>query len=206
MPNYFVPSGPNGIVTTGSFLPVLEFVTTYIMSCIEKMERERISSMTPKTSAIKAYHRHCNAYFGQTVYSEPCSTWMRASKNYPDRITAIYPGSYLHFRDVLSHPRWEDYDYEMVDDDLFDFMGNGMMADDIAMKGDFAPYMNLREEFPELREFFTQDEASNLTNEISPLNGSKPNGSRYLSSKTSKSDGLVRESEVDSPGWLPVNT
>lgn len=89
MPNYFVPSGPNGIVTTGSFLPVLEFATTYIMSCIEKMQRECIASMTPKISAVKAYHKHCDAYFKQTVYSESCGTWMKASKKYPDRITAM---------------------------------------------------------------------------------------------------------------------
>jgi hypothetical protein len=156
MPNYFVPSGPNGIVTTGSFLPVLDYIVTYIMSCIEKMQRERIASMTPKTSAIKAYHKHCDAYFKDTVYSENCGTWMKASKNYPDRITAIYPGSFLHFRNVLSHPRWEDYDYEMVEgDDTFFFMGNGLTEEDMAMKGNFAPYMDLETEYPELKEFFS---------------------------------------------------
>lgn len=153
MPNYFVPSGPNGIVTTGSFLPVLEYITTYILQYIEKMQRERIASMTPKQSAIKAYHRHCDAYFRQTVYAEDCKTWMRSSKKFPERITAIYPGSYLHFRDILSHPRWEDYEYERCEgEDVFDFMGNGMVADDLAMKGNFAPYMDVEVEYPELSE------------------------------------------------------
>jgi hypothetical protein len=162
MPNYFVPSGPNGIVTTGSFLPVLEYAVTYIMSCIDKMQRERIASMTPKQSAIAAYQRHCEAYFSETVYAEPCSTWMKASKKFPDRITAIYPGSYLHFRNVLSNPRWEDYEYEMMDgDDLFYFMGNGMTTDDFAMEGNFAPYMDVKAEFPELSEFFTAPPKAN---------------------------------------------
>ena len=133
-------------------------MVTYIISCIDKMQRERIASMTPKTSAIKAYHKHCDAYFTETVYSESCKTWMRAAKNYPDRITAIYPGSYLHFRNVLSHPRWEDYDYEMDDvDDLFYFMGNGLTSDDVSMQGNFAPYMDLEAEFPELKEFWADE-------------------------------------------------
>lgn len=160
MPNYFVPSGPNGIITTGSFLPVLELAVTYIMTCIDKMLRERIASMTVKRSAVDAYHAHCDAYFADTVYSDACSTWMRASKKYPDRITSIYPGSYLHYRNVLQHPRWEDYDYENVDgDEPFAWMGNGMTADDMAMKGNFAPYMDVESEFPELREFFTEEAA-----------------------------------------------
>lgn len=180
MPNYFVPAGPNGIVTTGSFLPVLEFATTYIMSCIEKMQRERIASMTPKVSAIKAYHRHCNDYFNQTVYTEACGTWMRGTKKEPDRVIAIYPGSFLHYREILSHPRWEDYDYEMVDgDDLYFFMGNGMTSSDIAMEGNFAPYMDLDREFPELKELIAakKAEANGPTANGSTVNGSAINGS-----------------------------
>lgn len=188
MPNYFVPSGPNGIVTTGSFLPVLEFQTTYIMSCIDKMQRERIASMTPKRSAIKAYQKHCDLYFNETVYSEPCSTWMKSSKKYPDRITAIYPGSYLHFRNVLSHPRWEDYDYEMMDgEDLFYFMGNGMTSDDLAMKGNFAPYMDLEAEFPELKDFL---EEKKKVDGVAAVNG------------VSKIEVTVNEAEI--PNNLPI--
>jgi hypothetical protein len=89
MPNYFVPTGPNGIITTGSFLSVLELAVTYVMSAIAKMQRERIASMTVKESAVEAYHRHCDAYFQDSVYSDACSTWMRASKKFPDRITSI---------------------------------------------------------------------------------------------------------------------
>lgn len=125
--DYYVPAGPNGIVTTGTFLPVLEFAVTFAMSCIAKMQRERIASMTPKSKAVKAYSRQCQRYFQETVYSDQCRTWMRGCKTDPDRIVAIYPGSYLHFRTVLSNPRWEDWDYEMLDEEEpFSFFGNGM--------------------------------------------------------------------------------
>jgi hypothetical protein len=81
---------------------------------------------------------------------------MKASKYYLDRVTAIYPGSFLHFRNVLSHPRWEDYDYEMVEGkDTFFFMANGLTKEDMAMKENFAPYMDLKTEYPELKEFFS---------------------------------------------------
>ena len=75
------------------------------MSCIEKVQREHIASMTVKRKAVKSYVAHCEKYFNKTVYSDQCRTWMRGCKNYPDRVIAIYPGSYLHFRKVLGNPR-----------------------------------------------------------------------------------------------------
>lgn len=114
--------------------------------------------MTVKRKAVKAYVAHCEKYFNETVYSDQCRTWMRGCKNYPDRVIAIYPGSYLHFRKVLGNPRWEDFDYEMVDeDDIFAFFGNGMTEQDMDMKGSFSPYMNIEEEHPELRDIFVKD-------------------------------------------------
>jgi hypothetical protein len=118
--------------------------------------------MTPKQSAVKAYSAQCEKYFNETVYSDKCRTWMRGCKKYPDRIVAIYPGSYLHFRKVLSNPRWEDFDHEMVDEDnMFAFFGNGMTEQDMDMKGNFAPYMNIEDEYPELREFFSKEKNTN---------------------------------------------
>jgi hypothetical protein len=159
--DYYVPAGPNGIVTTGTFLPVLEYAVTFIMSCIDKMQRERIASMTPKLKAVKAYSRQAQRYFQETVYSDQCRTWMRGCKTDPDRIIAIYPGSYLHFRKVLGNPRWEDFDHEMMDEEeTFAFFGNGMTEQDMDMKGNFAPYMDIESEYPELHEFFEKDKSA----------------------------------------------
>jgi hypothetical protein len=114
--------------------------------------------MTVKRKAVKAYVAHCEKYFNETVYSDQCRTWMRGCKNFPDRVIAIYPGSYLHFRKVLGNPRWEDFEYTMVDEDnMLAFFGNGMTEEDMDMKGNFSPYMSLEEEYPELRDIFIKD-------------------------------------------------
>jgi hypothetical protein len=87
---------------------------------------------------------------------------MRGCINYPDRIVAIYPGSYLHFRKVLGNPRWEDFDYELLDEENpFSFFGNGMTEMDMNMQGNFAPYMNIEEEYPELKEYFVNGKDGN---------------------------------------------
>jgi hypothetical protein len=152
------------------------------MSCIEKIQREYIASMTVKRKAVKAYVAHCEKYFNETVYSDQCRTWMRGCKNYPDRVIAIYPGSYLHFRKVLGNPRWEDFEYEMVDEDnIFAFFGNGMTEQDMDMKGNFSPYMSLEEEYPELRDHFVRDGKINgVTSNGVAVNGKLDNGDAHV--------------------------
>ncbi|KIW04165.1 uncharacterized protein PV09_04481 [Verruconis gallopava] len=60
---------------------------------------------------------------------------------------------------ILGNPRWEDFDYELMDEEEpFAFFGNGMTEQDMDMKGNFAPYMDIEAEYPELREFFGKEE------------------------------------------------
>jgi hypothetical protein len=120
--------------------------------------------MTPKRSVITAYHEHCEEYFKQTVYSDDCGTWMKSSLRFPSCITTIYPGSFLQYRNMLMHPRWEEYEYETMDENPLAFMGNGMTEADLNMAGDFAPYMDLRREWLELSEFLDRKDAESCGN------------------------------------------
>jgi len=45
MPNLFIFLGPNGGPGAGSFIAMLENVADYVIKCIQKMQREHISSM-----------------------------------------------------------------------------------------------------------------------------------------------------------------
>lgn len=48
MPNYFIFLGPNGGPGIGSTVPFLENGARYMIKCVQKLQREWISSMTPK--------------------------------------------------------------------------------------------------------------------------------------------------------------
>ena len=45
----------------------------------------------------------------------------------------------------------------VYEDDIFAFFGNGMTEQDMDMKGNFSPYMNIEEKYPELRDVFAKD-------------------------------------------------
>lgn len=48
MPNYYVCLGPNGGPGIGSTVPFLESEISYIIKCVQKIQREWLKSMTPK--------------------------------------------------------------------------------------------------------------------------------------------------------------
>lgn len=45
MPNMFLFLGPNGGPGAGSFIAMLEFVSEYIIKCVQKIQRQHIGSM-----------------------------------------------------------------------------------------------------------------------------------------------------------------
>jgi hypothetical protein len=63
-------------------------------------------------------------------------------------VTAIYPGSRLHFFEMLKNVRWEDYDITYKTDNAFQFMGNGYTETEIDPDGD--PVWYFDDEFVKL--------------------------------------------------------
>lgn len=57
-----------------------------------------------------------------------CNNWEKRTSN--GRMIGYWPGSAVHQRATLAHPRFEDFDYESNDADEIDslaWMGNGMI-------------------------------------------------------------------------------
>ncbi|UPK95264.1 hypothetical protein LCI18_006199 [Fusarium solani-melongenae] len=126
MPNFFVFLGPNGGPGVGSTVPFLENGAKYMIQCIQKLQREWYKSMTAKRTAVKDFGRYTDEYLEPTVFNSTCNAWWRHKGN--GRILALWPGSALHGMYVWSHPRWEDYDYELKDEQKgnpFKWLGNG---------------------------------------------------------------------------------
>ncbi|RVX74091.1 hypothetical protein B0A52_01923 [Exophiala mesophila] len=126
MPNYFIFLGPNGGPGIGSTVPFLENGARYMIKCVQKLQREWISSMTPKSDAVKLFGKHTDEFLEPTVFNSNCRAWWRHNTN--GRLLALWPGSALHGIYCLANPRWEDYEYEMKEElkgNPFGWLGNG---------------------------------------------------------------------------------
>ncbi|KAF1816732.1 FAD/NAD(P)-binding domain-containing protein [Eremomyces bilateralis CBS 781.70] len=122
-PNYFSFCGPYGPLGHGSFMPLIESWTGYILDVIRKAQVENIKSFTPRMDVSKQFRQHADSFLKRTAWTSPCRSWFKQGKS--DGQTVIYPGSRLHFLEIMKNPRYEDYQIEYRDENRFAFMGNG---------------------------------------------------------------------------------
>ncbi|KAG4410689.1 hypothetical protein IFR04_016172 [Cadophora malorum] len=137
-PNYFVFNGPNACVGNGSLIPVIETAGEYIIKAISRMQRHGVRSLEVRRDAVADLTEHIDVYMPRTVWSGNCRSWYK-NGTADGRVTAIWPGSSLHFMDVLKDPRWEDFKWTYDGGNRFSFLGNGRSQ--IESGGDLAYYL-----------------------------------------------------------------
>ncbi|PAV15532.1 FAD NAD-binding domain-containing [Pyrrhoderma noxium] len=146
-PNWFMINGPNSCFGAGSLILVMEKQVDYAVEVAKKMQRERLKSIEPKLEAVKDFDDYIEAYFKTTVFSEGCSSWYKLGKS-SGRIVGLWPGSSLHAVKAFKYPRWEDYNYENLENDhrnRFYWLGDGSTHNEKHMTGDRAWYLNPEE-------------------------------------------------------------
>ena len=60
-----------------------------------------------------------------TVWTSGCRSWYKNHK-VDGKVTAMYAGSILHFKEMLESFRTEDFNFEYNTINRFRFMGNGL--------------------------------------------------------------------------------
>jgi hypothetical protein len=60
-----------------------------------------------------------------TVWTDDCRSWFKKGKA-DGRVTAMYPGSVIHYKEILDEFRTEDFEYKYISGNRFRFLGNGM--------------------------------------------------------------------------------
>ncbi|EME84918.1 uncharacterized protein MYCFIDRAFT_153069 [Pseudocercospora fijiensis CIRAD86] len=122
-PNHFSFCGPYGPLGHGSFMPLIERWTQYMFDVIEKGQVENIKSFTPKMAPCKDFRQHADLFLQRTAWTSACRSWFKQGKH--DGQAAIYPGSRLSFLHLMERPRYEDFEIEHWDENIFAFLGNG---------------------------------------------------------------------------------
>ncbi|KAF2184065.1 FAD/NAD(P)-binding domain-containing protein [Zopfia rhizophila CBS 207.26] len=122
-PNHFSYCGPYGPLGHGSFMPLIEQWTKYIFTVITKAQIENIKSFRPKLSVSSQFRQHADLFLQRTAWTSPCRSWFKQGMT--NGQAAIWPGSRLHFLEMMKAPRYEDFEIEYWDENVFAFMGNG---------------------------------------------------------------------------------
>ncbi|PVH71109.1 FAD/NAD(P)-binding domain-containing protein [Cadophora sp. DSE1049] len=138
-PNYWTFLGPNTPIANGSLIPCIEWSAKYIVQALKKMQAEQIKSMNIKKNIQDAFNEYTQAVHKDLVWTGSCRSWYK--DNASNKVTAVWPGSSIHFMDVVKTPRWEDYEIEYMNQNPFMFMGNGISARE-HNKEDLTYYLN----------------------------------------------------------------
>ena len=109
--------------------------------------------MTVNNEVVEAYNIYLQEILRRTAWNEECDSWYKKGKidEYRTGISAIYPGSMNHFRQMLSHVRGEDFDLVYCSRNRFNFIGPGLTKVDVSDDGDLSEYLEHTMKFESFR-------------------------------------------------------
>ncbi|KAF9883608.1 hypothetical protein FE257_003115 [Aspergillus nanangensis] len=88
------------------------------------MIRERVRSFSIRPDAQEDFDAHTQTQMQDFVWTGGCRSWFKPSPN--GKVSALYPGSSLHYMQTLSENRWEDYIWEYNGRTRFEYWGHGL--------------------------------------------------------------------------------
>lgn len=116
--------GPNSPVGHGSILPIIEHTTKYVINFLKKIQTQDICSVTPSQAATADYDTHVSTFMQRTAWATPCRSWFK-NGTVDGPITALHPGSRIHWFHMLGDIRFEDWEFEYRSANRFRYLGNG---------------------------------------------------------------------------------
>ncbi|PMD35399.1 flavin-binding monooxygenase-like protein [Hyaloscypha variabilis F] len=141
MPNFLTFIGPTWPVENGSVMGPLAYVGNYAVKIIKKMQNEFIRSITPKQDITDLFNEHTQEFIKQTVWSGSCRAWYK--NNETGRVNAVFPGSSLHYCQVIEEPRYEDYNITYQSKhNPWEFLGLGFTMEERTEGADKCPYLS----------------------------------------------------------------
>lgn len=138
-PNYMIFLGPNCPIGNGPVLSAIELQADYMCKLIDHYQTHNIKSFTPKKAAVEDFIAHKNEFMKGTVWADPCRSWYKSGQ-IDAPITALWPGSTLHYIEALADVRLEDYEVE-YNGNRFAWLGNGYSQTELDNTADWAYYI-----------------------------------------------------------------
>ncbi|KAF9883564.1 hypothetical protein FE257_003163 [Aspergillus nanangensis] len=124
LPNHFMFLGPSSPVGHGSILPIIEHSTKYMLHMIHKFQTQDVRSVEVTQEAVDDFVEHTEVFMQRTAWSTHCRSWFK-NGTVDGPITALHPGSRVHWFHMLEEPRYEDYKWQRFRKNRFSYLGNG---------------------------------------------------------------------------------
>jgi len=107
-PNYLTFLGPNTPISNGSLMGTLEATADYFVRLVGNFIHNKALSFDVRTDVQADFDAHTQNLMRDMVWSGACRSWCKSKSG---KVTALWPGSSLHYREILESNRWEDFDW-----------------------------------------------------------------------------------------------
>ncbi|MCJ1297802.1 hypothetical protein MMC08_000590 [Hypocenomyce scalaris] len=154
-PNYFMFLGPNSPVGNG---PVLIAQADYMCKIIKRIQLENIKSVQVKMEAVDDFITYKDKFMKSTVWEQDCRSWYKGN-TIGNKVTALWAGSTLHYKECLEEVRYEDYNVKCWGN-RFDYFGNGLSRIETFPDADLAYYVRPSDDGPNIGSKFVYEKAS----------------------------------------------
>jgi hypothetical protein len=122
--------GPNAPIGHGSVFTITEHVAKYIVNIIRKCQTESIKSIAPTEAALDDFYEHLEIFMPRTAWAGTCRSWFKDGKE-KGPVTAVHPGSRIHWFHMLEQFRGEDFEYGYEKRNRFTYLGNGFSTKEL---------------------------------------------------------------------------
>ncbi|KAF2123432.1 putative FAD-containing monooxygenase [Dothidotthia symphoricarpi CBS 119687] len=136
-PNYLSMLGPNCPVANGSLIGSLEAMADFVVRLLKRVDSFGVATFDPDKGAQDDFNNQVEEFMKDAVWTGNCSSWYK--RGYNGKVTAVWPGSSLHYREVLEQDRWEDWHWTYLGG-RYRMWGKGQSAVESA-DGDHSHYL-----------------------------------------------------------------
>lgn len=106
---------------------------------IDRYQCSTMSSFSPKPEAVADFVAHKDNFMQNMVWNDPCRSWYK-SGSIEGKITALWPGSTLHYLEAMKDLHMEDWDVKYAGN-RFAWLGNGYSQTELDNTSDWAYYI-----------------------------------------------------------------
>ncbi|OAL38853.1 hypothetical protein AYO20_02059 [Fonsecaea nubica] len=166
-PNYFMYLGPNCPIGNGPIIFSIEIQGEYIAHFMNRWQKEDILTFDPKPEAVDDFIHQKDLFMQETVWNSNCLSWYK--NPHTGKITALWPGSTLHYMETLANPRYDDYNVEYRGR-RFAYLGMGFSQAELDPDVDVTYYIrNKDDDAPLCRPLFSTRNAKDITPRMTTL-------------------------------------
>ncbi|KAI9811858.1 MAG: hypothetical protein M1827_005209 [Pycnora praestabilis] len=138
-PNYLIFLGPNCPIGNGPVLSAIELQADYMLELVNRWQTENIHAFAPRMEAVDDFIAHTDSFMKKTIWDEQCRSWYK-NNSASARVSALWPGSTLHYIEAMGNVRYEDWDIKYTGN-RFAYLGNGYSQTELDQTCDLGYYI-----------------------------------------------------------------